>query len=759
MSNLSELLPAGAGAKSADFVASGTLGSGVTVVLKSDGTVEAVAETSISPSSPIGSVTTYESQAGQYLGLKADPHNANRWMAVWTDDAGTKNVRVCVFTRSGATVTVSPISNAYSTGTNASRPVICFDPNTEGKFLVTFNNSSTYVSSIVGTFSGSAGSETFSYGTLLNQWDGSFRLADGENLFPTATAGDFILVAADGISSYLKGRILRISGTTVSAVGSTTVISSTGAASNNSVMNPNNADEGLGAILSSFVLYGVIFTISGTTISSGTTQVIDSGNSYFQGYGPTPGLAPVNGSQYILTVVSNTNQRLYAMLVTNTSGTLTNTTPVLVSSLVFGSIRYHSTSNSLTDPNTFITTFRDGSYNVTYTTANTISGSTITIGTNVSLGDTFKYYQSVAQQTDGAGTYLLIGGNASLYGTYVLGQTGGTSTNSADFIGITDQAIADTATGAVIVQGGVSSKLSGLTVGADYYVQDDGSISSPTGAYPYNLSGAVFIDSFSVSAQETLPMGVAFSADGTKMFIIGESGGDVSEYTLSVGFDVSTASFVDRFVVSGQDNAPLGLAFNADGTTMFIIGDSYNTVYQYTLSVGFDVSTASYASKSFNVSSQEANPTGIAFNTTGTKMFIVGINGDSVYEYSLSIGFDVSTASYVTSFSVAAQETSPQDVAFNTDGTKMFVVGKTGQDVNEYTLSTGFDVSTAVFVDSFSVSAQETAPNGIAFNTTGTKMFVVGQTGDDVNEYALNGSTSSVPAGRALSTTSILLEG
>ena len=43
MSNLSELLPAGAGAKSADFVASGTLGSGVTVALNSDGTVTAVA--------------------------------------------------------------------------------------------------------------------------------------------------------------------------------------------------------------------------------------------------------------------------------------------------------------------------------------------------------------------------------------------------------------------------------------------------------------------------------------------------------------------------------------------------------------------------------------------------------------------------------------------------------------------------------------------------------------------------------------------
>ena len=37
----------------------------------------------------------------------------------------------------------------------------------------------------------------------------------------------------------------------------------------------------------------------------------------------------------------------------------------------------------------------------------------------------------------------------------------------------------------------------------------------------------------------------------------------------------------------------------------------------------------------------------------------------------------------------------------------MFVVGDHGDDVNEYTLSTGFDVSTASFVDSFSVASQE----------------------------------------------------
>ena len=89
-------------------------------------------------------------------------------------------------------------------------------------------------------------------------------------------------------------------------------------------------------------------------------------------------------------------------------------------------------------------------------------------------------------------------------------------------------------------------------------------------------------------------------------------------------------------------------------------------------------------------------------------MFVVGVSGDDVNEYTLSTGFDVSTASFVDSFSVASQESNPSGVAFNNDGTKMFVLDYLGDDVNEYTLSTGFDVSTASFVDSFSVATQET---------------------------------------------------
>jgi len=74
----------------------------------------------------------------------------------------------------------------------------------------------------------------------------------------------------------------------------------------------------------------------------------------------------------------------------------------------------------------------------------------------------------------------------------------------------------------------------------------------------------------------------------------------------------------------------------------------------------------------------------------------VGSTGDDVNEYTLTTGFDVSSASFVDSFSVSDQESFPRDVTFNNDGTKMFVVGRDGDDVNEYTLTVAFDLNTNV---------------------------------------------------------------
>ena len=215
-------------------------------------------------------------------------------------------------------------------------------------------------------------------------------------------------------------------------------------------------------------------------------------------------------------------------------------------------------------------------------------------------------------------------------------------------------------------------------------------------------AAGVFVDSFSVNSEETEPRGLTFNNDGTKMFVIGWTGDDVNEYTLSTGFDVSTASFVDSFsitsTVPGGENDPRDVKFNSGGTKMFVLGRAKDKVYEYTLSTGFDVSTGSFVD-SIDISSEESAATSLEFNTEGTKMFVLGQNGNDVNEYTLSTGFDVSTASFVDRFDISSEDTSPAAVAFNDDGTKMFVLGSTGDDVNEYTLSCAYKVTSSSSCD------------------------------------------------------------
>jgi len=252
----------------------------------------------------------------------------------------------------------------------------------------------------------------------------------------------------------------------------------------------------------------------------------------------------------------------------------------------------------------------------------------------------------------------------------------------------------------------------------------------------FDVSTASYADSFSIKQQDNAPTGIEFNPTGTKMFVVGNTGDNINEYTLNTAFTPKPA------LVDSLDNfasSPTGVAFNSDGTKVFFSDSGISQVREFALSGAFDITTASPVF-SFSVSAQDALPEGVAFNSDGTKMFVVGLNGEAVYEYTLSSAFDLSsTVTPVGSFSVSAQDTDPKGVAFNPDGTKMFVVGDSADSIHEYTLSTAFDLSSTVTpVGSFSVSAQDTSPTGVAFSADGTAMFVAGKTGNDINEYMLS---------------------
>jgi sugar lactone lactonase YvrE len=253
-----------------------------------------------------------------------------------------------------------------------------------------------------------------------------------------------------------------------------------------------------------------------------------------------------------------------------------------------------------------------------------------------------------------------------------------------------------------------------------------------------NVLGASYDSvSFSVATEEATPTDLFFSPDGLKMYIVGAGGDDVNEYNLSTAWVVSSAVFATNFSVSGQDTSPQGLFFRADGTKMYIVGLTNDEVFQYTLSTPWSVATASYDSISFSVATQDTSPSGISFKPNGLSMYVVGSTGDAVYQYTLSTAWNVSTATFLQSFSVSGQESVPTGMAFTGDGSRMFVVGSAGDDVNVYNLTTPWDISTSAFVNVFSVSGQDTAPQGIYIKPDGTKMYIVGSTNDTVFQYTV----------------------
>jgi len=175
---------------------------------------------------------------------------------------------------------------------------------------------------------------------------------------------------------------------------------------------------------------------------------------------------------------------------------------------------------------------------------------------------------------------------------------------------------------------------------------------------------------------------------------------------------------------------------------MYLCGKTGDDVNEYNLSTAWDVSTATY-NQNFSVSSQDLNPSGLFFRSDGLKMYVTGTDGDDVNEYTLSTAWDISSASYVQTFGFSSQDIDVSGIFFKEDGIKMFHLGDQNNKAYEYVLSTAWNVSTASFLQDFDISSQEIYPKALSFKTNGSKMFVFGEEGNDVSEYTVGTSTNA----------------
>lgn len=273
-----------------------------------------------------------------------------------------------------------------------------------------------------------------------------------------------------------------------------------------------------------------------------------------------------------------------------------------------------------------------------------------------------------------------------------------------------------------------------------------------------NLSTAYNIASSSIGTHTNVSLssygatnnrGIFFKPDGTRLYVVvtDTSISRVEEIVLSSAWDM-TGSLTDghSFDLTSQIavNKAYGIWFKPDGSEMYCVEDAtsagVSTVFKYTLSTAWNLSTASYANTSFATTPAYKNGAFISFKSDGTKMFLGQYNGNKTFTYPLSTAWDITTAGTVSEVTLALTGTSSAD--WSMDPTSTYITAGPESfydDYSVFTLSTAGDVSTAFDFTGFGASALGGFLGHFQFKPDGTKVYLLMLNGgDDVHQIDLS---------------------
>ena len=240
----------------------------------------------------------------------------------------------------------------------------------------------------------------------------------------------------------------------------------------------------------------------------------------------------------------------------------------------------------------------------------------------------------------------------------------------------------------------------------------------------------------SIAAEESTPRGVFIGNDGTRMFTTGEQGDGVDQYTLSTAWDPSTATF-DKFLNVTSNLQSRDVFLSSDGTKLYMIDDFNDRIQMFNLTTPWDLSSTNYNTQSFSLGSSSAFmiPTGLTFSADGGYMYVLSSYLRYMHRYTLTTPWDITTASFrqtsqffLSQITATGQETG---IAINDDGTRMVIVHVQDDEIEEYILSTPYDITTTSHVGSLSIASDSTFPTGICWGNNGQYLYVASSAPND----------------------------
>jgi hypothetical protein len=469
MTNLSDLIPAGGGQNNTDFVADGTIVSGKPVILTSAGKAAPIAVSAADPVG-VGTAVAFDTSAST-VWPQATFDSTNNKIVIGYNISGTGAYAI-VGTVSGTSISFG--TAVAISGEGLSYGSITYDSDAN-RVVLSYRdyNNSDYGTSVVGTVSGTS----ISFGTPV-----VFASANVPGTASTFDSSNNKVVIAyrDYDNSYHGTAIVgTVSGTSISfgtavvfEAANTNLISATFDSSNNKVVI-SYQDIG-----NSYSGTSIVGTVSGTSISFGSAATFNGQSSMISSSFDT------TANKVVVAYQDGMNSD-YG---TSNVGTVSGTSISFGADGIFESAATANTFcayDASVDRTTIV--YQDTDNSSVGTVVNgAVSGTSISFTTPVTFTSGTTTYISCAYDSNAA---KVVGACFdATNGKAVVFSGGSSNLTSTNLLGIAAGAISDTATGTINTWGSRNEVQTSLTIGSDYYVQEDGTITT-TSTSPAQLIG------------------------------------------------------------------------------------------------------------------------------------------------------------------------------------------------------------------------------------------------------------------------------
>jgi hypothetical protein len=195
-----------------------------------------------------------------------------------------------------------------------------------------------------------------------------------------------------------------------------------------------------------------------------------------------------------------------------------------------------------------------------------------------------------------------------------------------------------------------------------------------------------------------------FNNDGTRLYIYGYNNEDLVSYALSTAYDISTKGTHLQSVNLGQSPYNLvngfGPIWNNDGTKLYY--PDHATVKELAVSTAYDLSAISSSASHTLTPSINGQLAGITWKPDGTRLYVVDDTSTlRVHTYTLTTAWDLSTASLATTHDGSSlwshSGNRSTSIAWADSGSQLYVLDRNNDTVRRYNVSTAYDVGTATY--------------------------------------------------------------